>query len=180
MYFCPNCSYLFDISKSSTILKTEDDRVILKKIPDLFKKIDDKEDLSKFKAEFSKEELGKNKRYQKLSDNEKIQVNQVFEDMIVSGAEFKCNNCNYKKKIKDTIRLYQYNVDSIYSVVRSIDDNKLLFMNPIYPRTKDYSCKNINCVSHKDAKNKEAVFFREKDSYLTNYICGICYNSWKV
>jgi hypothetical protein len=92
---------------------------------------------------------------------------------------FKCNNCNYKKRINDTIRLYQLNVDSIYSVYRSMDDNKLLFMNPIYPRTRDFTCKNINCVSHKENK-KEAVFFREKDSYLTNYICGVCYSSWKV
>ena len=87
---------------------------------------------------------------------------------------------NYKKKINETIRLYQLNIESSYSVYRSIDDNKLLFMNPIYPRTRNYSCKNINCISHKDDKNKEAVFFRDKDSYLTNYICGTCYNSWKV
>ena len=38
----------------------------------------------------------------------------------------------------------------------------------------------INCISHKDQTNKEAVFFREKDLYLTNYVCGVCYSSWKV
>ena len=90
------------------------------------------------------------------------------------GIMLKCNNCNFSKKIKETIRLYQLNVSSVYSVYRSQDDNKLLFLNPIYPRTRDYSCKNVNCITHKDETNKESVFFREKDSYLTNY------NLWMI
>ena len=178
MYFCPNCSYLFDISKSSTILKTEDDRVILKKIPDLFKKIDDKEDLSKFKAEFSKEELGKNKRYQKLSDNEKIQVNQVFEDMIVSGAEFKCNNCNYKKQITETTLLYQIITQDKFIKIKNLDENKLLCHDPTYPHTHDYTCKNPNCETHKKPDLKDSIFIREKNSYKLNYICCVCYYNW--
>ena len=82
--------------------------------------------------------------------NNIIKLNTLFnKPSNISGIMFKCNNCNYSKKIKDTIKLYQMNVDSVYSVYRSIDDNKLLSMNPIYPRTKDYECKNINCITHK-------------------------------
>ena len=186
MYFCPKCNYSFDISKATVEDKeqSEDTRKKIDNIETAIKKLKDGKKLEEYKADFTMEDLENNKIYIKLDDDDKDKLKVLFEESssnsIGGGIMFKCNNCNYKKKIKDTIRLYQYNVDSIYSVVRSIDDNKLLFMNPIYPRTKDYSCKNINCVSHKDAKNKEAVFFREKDSYLTNYICGICYNSWKV
>ena len=57
MYFCPNCSYLFDIAKSSKVSKDieADTRVVIKKL-------EDNEDLSKYKAEFSKDEMAKNKK----------------------------------------------------------------------------------------------------------------------
>ncbi len=186
MYFCPKCNYSFDISKSTAEDKeesVEDNRKSLDNVESALKRLKAGKNLNDYKADFKLEDLESNKIYIKLDEEDKDKMKVLFEKpsaSLLGGIMFKCNNCNYKKRINETIRLYQLNVDSAYSVYRSIDDNKLLFMNPIYPRTKDYSCKNINCISHKDEKNKEAVFFRDKDSYLTNYICGICYNSWKV
>ena len=184
MYFCPKCNYSFDISKATTEDKEllEDNRKHLDNVESALKRLKAGKNLNEYKADFKLEDLESNKIYMKLNDNDKAKMKVLFEDAssYIGGIMFKCNNCNYKKKINETIRLYQLNIESSYSVYRSIDDNKLLFMNPIYPRTRDYSCKNINCISHKDDKNKEAVFFRDKDSYLTNYICGTCYNSWKV
>ena len=185
MYFCPKCNYSFDISKATAEDKdqpVEDNRKILDNVESALKRLKAGKNLNDYKADFKLEDLESHKIYIKLDDEDKDKMKVLFEgpSSQIGGIMFKCNNCNYKKKINETIRLYQLNIDSAYSVFRSIDDNKLLFMNPIYPRTRDYTCKNINCISHKDEKNKEAVFFREKDSYLTNYICGTCYNSWKV
>jgi hypothetical protein len=58
MYFCPNCSYLFDISKSSTISNI-DSRKPISKVSDILKLLDNdnKLDLTKFKAEFTKETI---------------------------------------------------------------------------------------------------------------------------
>ena len=61
------------------------------------------------------------------------------------------------------------------------------YSNNIQPECRcsnDYP-RNLNndstfCVSNKDETNKEAVFFRDKDLYLTNYVCGVCYSNWKV
>jgi DNA-directed RNA polymerase subunit M/transcription elongation factor TFIIS len=185
MYFCPKCNYSFDISKNVAPEKPEqaqeDTRKKLDNIDSALKRLKAGKLLTEYKAEFSLEDLEANNDYIKLDDDEKDKMKTLFNSVqLIGGIIFKCNNCNYKKKINETIRLYQLNVDSVYSVYRSMDDNKLLFLNPIYPRTHDYNCKNINCISHKDETNKEAVFFREKDSYLTNYICGVCYSSWKV
>ena len=183
MYFCPKCNYSFDISKNVAADNTpeEDTRKILDNIESAIKRLKAGKNLNAYKANFTLEDLENNAHYIKLSDEDKQKLNILFNiTASIGGIMFKCNNCNYKKKINETIKLYQLNIDSVYSVYRSMDDNKLLFMNPIYPRTYDYSCKNINCISHKDETNKEAVFFREKDSYLTNYVCGICYSSWKV
>ena len=109
----------------------------------------------------------------KVSDTNKEDLEILFQDNMIGYIEFKCSNCNYRKSITETIKLYQMNVKSQYNIFRSIDDNKILAMNPIYPRTKDYNCKNIECITHKDPSIKEAVFFREKDTYELNYICTI-------
>jgi len=55
MYFCPNCSYLFDISKSSKISKETDERTSIKKLTEAFIKLEEKENLTKYKADFSKD-----------------------------------------------------------------------------------------------------------------------------
>jgi hypothetical protein len=181
MYFCPKCNYSFDISKAGADDKTEDTRKSLDNVESALKRLKAGKNLNEYKADFKLEDLESNKIYMKLDDDDKEKIKVLFGSVSsIGGIMFKCNNCNYKKKINETIRLYQLNIDSVFSVYRSMDDNKLLFLNPIYPRTQDYTCKNVNCVSHKDEKNKEAVFFREKDSYLTNYVCGVCYSSWKV
>jgi hypothetical protein len=186
MYFCPKCNYSFDISKNVVSDKTEqkiddDTRKSLDNVESAIKRLKAGKNLNNYKADFTFEDLENNSHYIKLEDEEKEKLNVLFNTNVsIGGIMFKCNNCNYKKKINETIKLYQLNVDSVYSVYRSIDDNKLLFLNPIYPRTRDYSCKNINCISHKDESKKESVFFREKDSYMTNYVCGVCYSSWKV
>lgn len=178
MYFCPTCNYSFDISKSTN---TVDNRKNLDNPIEALKRLKANKDLTNYVASFPKEELTEHKIYKKLSDENKEMLDVLFSDnKTFGGIEFKCINCNYRKPINETIKLYQMNIKSQYNVYRSIEDNKLLAMNPIYPRTKDYTCKNIECLTHKDTAIKEAVFFREKDSYELNYLCTVCYNSWTI
>jgi DNA-directed RNA polymerase subunit M/transcription elongation factor TFIIS len=180
MYFCPKCNYTFDISKA-TKDDSSDTRKELNEPNDAFKRLKADKDLSNYIAKFSREDLENTSIYKSLSDDMKEKLDVLFQKNIsTSNIEFKCNNCNYRKKIRESIKLYEMNVNSTHTIYHSIEDNKLLAMNPIYPRTKDYECKNINCITHKDDKLKEAVFYREKDSYVTNYICNVCFNSWKV
>ena len=178
MYFCPNCSYLFDIAKSSKLSKEIDTRDVIKKIPDAFKKLKDNENLSKYKAEFSKDEMAKNKKYQKLKEDDKIKINQLFEEIVSSGAEFKCNNCNFSKQITETTLLYQINLEDKVVKIKSLEENKLICKDPLLPHTRDYTCKNPSCITHKNTSIKDAVFLREKSSYKLNYICTVCYYNW--
>lgn len=181
MYFCPKCNYSFDISKATGGEGVDESKKIINDIAGAVKRVIAGKDMSNYISKFTQEELEQDKSYKKLSDEMKDNMKQLFNTISSTGGiEFKCNNCNYRKKIKETIRLYQMNVDSSYSIHRSQDDNKLLALNPIYPRTRDYTCKNINCITHKDENIKEAVFYREKDSYQTNYICNVCFSGWKV
>jgi DNA-directed RNA polymerase subunit M/transcription elongation factor TFIIS len=178
MYFCPKCNYSFDIAKS---IKTTTERKPLDSPRELFKRFKAKKNLANYVATFSKKELTDHAIYVKLSDDEKESLDIVFNKTVAfGGIEFKCVNCNYRKPINKTISLYQLNISSTFKINKSIEDNKLLAMNPIYPRTKDYTCKNTNCITHADVASKEAVYYRDKDSYETNYLCIKCYNSWNV
>ena len=177
MFFCPNCSYLFDISKS---LKTQvtDDRIIINKINDAFIKLDENVDMTKYKATFLKEDMTKNKKYQKFTDENKIKMNLLFEEQVSSGAEFKCNNCNYIKPISETTLLYQINVEDKLEKVKTLQENQLLINDPLLPHTHDYTCKNPSCITHTKSELKDSVFMREKNSYKLNYICCICFYNW--
>lgn len=178
MYFCPSCSYSFDIVKSSQVDDTKDTRMKVDKMADAFKLFESEKDLSKYVATFKREETSKNKRYQKLSEIDKAKFNQLFEELISGGAEFKCYNCNNVKPITKTILLYNLNLEEKTNKFRTLEENEFICKDPILPRTHDYSCKNPNCITHKDPKKKEAVFIKDKDSFKVIYICCVCYYSW--
>ncbi len=178
MYFCPKCSYLFDISKSSKVSKSDDTRIQISKLTDAFKKLEENEDLGKYKAGFSKDEMAKNKKYQKLKEEDKIKMNGLFEEIVSSGAEFKCENCFYTKQITETTLLYQVNLEDKNVKVKSIEENELICKDPLLPHTHDYTCKNPSCITHKDTKQKNAVFYKERGSYKVNYICTVCFYNW--
>jgi hypothetical protein len=176
MYFCPSCSYSFDIVKSSQTSQ-KDVRVNIEKIAEALKLFEANEDMSKYVASFSREDTNKNKKYQKFDDNQKAKFNLIFEELISSGAEFKCNNCNNIQPIKETILLYNINMEE-KNKMRTLEENEFICKDPILPRTHDYNCKNPNCITHKDKSKKESVFFKEKNSFRVNYICTVCYYSW--
>ena len=176
MYFCPQCNYSFDISK----LTSEESKKILSTPEDVIKRFRAGKDLSNYSVNFTKKELLNHKKVIKLSDDDKKKLNVLFENSnSFERIEFKCTNCNFRKPINNSIKLYEIDLmnDNI-SNFKSIEENKLLFNNPIYPRTRDYTCKNINCITHKDKTNKEAVFYKDKKSQLLTYICGVCYTNW--
>jgi hypothetical protein len=104
-----------------------------------------------------------------------MKLNKLFEEITVSGAEFKCNNCNFKEQIDKTKMLYQYEVNQNKLNIKDLEENELTCRNPILPRTHDYICKNISCPTNTKNKTKEAVFYRNNDNYKVNYICCVCY-----
>lgn len=179
MYFCPQCYYSFDIVKATDGSNKEDTRVVLKKPSDAIKKVELDLDMTQFKADFKLDDLEKNTKYKKLSEDKQELLKKLFEESSISYAEFKCNNCNFIEPIKNSILLYQYDVDNNNEYIRTKEENMLACQNPILPRTHDYICKNEDCPTNKDKKiSKEAVFFRDNNSFKINYICCICLHNW--
>jgi hypothetical protein len=177
MYFCPSCSYSYDITKSSTTV-SKDSRIEILKMTEAIKIYDENKDMSKYIALFNRDDTSKNKKYQKFDDKQKVIFNQIFDVLTSSGAEFKCNNCNNIQPITSTVLLYNLNMENKNNLTKTIEENEFICNDPILPRTHDYTCKNPNCITHKDITLKESVFYKEKNSFKVNYICTVCYFSW--
>ena len=179
MYFCPNCNYTLDISKSFGNENIKE-KTSIKKPNDAIKLFESNENINfeNYKAEFKFEELEKNSKFKKLSQENKNKFNILFLINNIINAEFKCNNCNFTKEITESIILYEYNVFDKINKIKNIEENELYSKNPTLPRTRDYICKNISCPTITKKKNKEAVFFRDINSYKINYICCVCYHNW--
>ena len=174
-FFCPNCNYDLGISKK-TDLKDDDDKQEIT-LEEIFKKLSKKEKLSKYIPNFKKSDLETNKKYLKLPSSDKKKLDSLFVNKLLE-AELSCQNCGYSKVLEETIKLYEYNVnDTNYS--KTLDDNKLLCLDPTLPRTRDFTCKNSSCPTLKGG-TKEAVFMRIPKSYNLTYICTTCYHSWNI
>ena len=114
-----------------------------------------------------------------MSETDKESFKILFKTNNITHAQFKCNNCNYTREITESILLFQYIVSDNIDKIKSLEENKLICNNPILPRTHDYICKNIMCLSNTNNKiKKEAVFHRDKNTYKINYICCICNHNW--
>jgi len=178
MYFCPKCNYIFDIAKSYNI-SNNDNKIVLKKSSDAIKIFETDKHLTNYKAEFTVDELEKNPKFKKMSETDKESFKILFKTNNITHAQFKCNNCNYTREITESILLFQYIVSDNIDKIKSLEENKLICNNPILPRTHDYICKNIMCLSNTNNKiKKEAVFHRDKNTYKINYICCICNHNW--
>lgn len=177
VFFCPDCLYSLGISKSTSLDNYDDERTVIESVGDALKILSKNENLLDYKANFSKNDILKNKKYQKLSVNEKTKLNQLFMSKILE-ADLNCSNCGYKKQVNETIKLYEFNVNDKTNDIRNLEDNKLLTLDPTLPRTRDFTCKNINCITHKSKEPREAVFMRNPKSYNLTHICTTCYYSW--
>ena len=181
MYFCPKCSYSLDISKVDKFIDSKKDKLSLSTI-NLKKIIKKSIDLSDFSIDFSINKLEQNNFYKKLKTDEKINLkNHIFgsKSSKTSNVEFVCTNCQWNNPITETTLLFKTGIDENKFELKH-SDYKLLTKDPTLPRTSDYICKNLKCVSNIPGNKlkKEAVFMRNPDTYSLTYICTICNYGW--
>lgn len=184
MSFCPKCNYLLDIHKSKIVdsklqsIKHQQKLPLKSVAQGITQIIKNKKDSELFEAKFTKEQMFKNKNYSKLDIEDKNKMLNLFQQYGGNiGVMFLCTNCNWNKEINETIKLYNYNKDNKLKKILP-DEYYLMVHNPIYSRTKNYECKNKDCPTHKNKNIKEAIFFKEDNSLIINYVCGTCYNTW--
>lgn len=196
MFFCPNCNYAFDITKSSSTQKggvveesSENISDTLDQYGKIIKAILDKEDPGDL-TKISIDNLLKNTTYKKLKNKQKEYVYNVVQDLLPktdkkllqektdklgdqNKAFFVCNNCGFLKKIEPQTLIFSRTSESI-SQSYSVQDFSDMLHSNILPITRKYNCPNEKCESHKDTSKLEASFFRLNNTNKIKYICRTC------
>lgn len=180
--FDVNISETIDSSKKTTVKSSE------KLLEELIGGSDE-ETLKKVNID----SLIKNPAFNKLSNNEKsLVINKINEetnkelgqiskstDTVVSKeCYFYCKTCGYYEIIPDKMFIFSRGdekKDDIYNF--NFINNK---NDPTLPNTQKYTCINDKCSTHKEPQLKNAVFYRQKGSYTTRYICTICDAFWNT
>ena len=139
------------------------------------------------------EELIKNPTFNKLSNTEKTilinkineqnnkeigQISKTLDSVINNECYFYCKTCGYYELIPDKMFIFSRGdekKDDIYNF-NFVNYKK----DPTLPNTKKYNCINDKCFTHKEPKLKNAIFYRQKGSYSTRYICSVCDSFWNT
>jgi len=215
MYYCPNCSNIFDITKdltqkqsggkidkeeseesdvsvsTETITTSEGGSLSFDK---LIEKILNNKDIKESDVDDIKlHKLNKSSSYKKLSKDDKTKVLNMIEDnkskskkSVVKSVQqkdkshsifFICKNCSYYKKIKPKTLIFSKVSESI-SQSYNIDNQSNKIHSKILPLTRKYNCPNEKCVTHEKPSLKEAVMYKDTNSYAIKYICKSCYTEW--
>jgi len=140
---------------------------------------------------FDINDLNKNATFNKLTNNQKtLVINRILEKVpknmkIIKSSNINkesynyCKTCGYYKKIKNKTSIFtRGNEKKNYSYNLKLSQYKHDFTLPC---TKKYNCINESCNTHKNPKNKYALFMRDSEySYNIKYICIICDSSWNT
>ena len=177
MFLCPKCNYSYMISKNKNM---SDDKITISKVNQVFKILD--ENINAYIFDFPVDKLKKSKRFQKLDKDVQTKLIDNFKNKkrVEINTIFSCTNCSNVEPITTTVKLFEIRKDKEGS--KKLESYQLDYYinDPSLPRTRDYNCKNPDCVTHVKKDNKEAVFFREKDSYQLKYICTVCSHLWSL
>lgn len=87
-----------------------------------------------------------------------------------------CSNCGYSRPLDPDFHILSMNPEGVASVHDYSDESKIRnsVHSGIYPRTREFTCPNKDCLSLKKGNPTEAVFMRDGDSYRMIYVCTMC------
>jgi len=174
--FCPKCNNLYDVTDN--INKTQHGSSYNMTSKDIINNILSDNELSSI---YSIQKITKSKDFRGLSDDDKkkikdylkekkIEIEKNSENIKNNKAYFICSNCGNYEEIQDETLIagkYFESNNKKFDYTDYINDSTL-------PITRNYICYNKNCESHKDPSKKQAVFFRDVNSYKITYICKTC------
>lgn len=183
MFYCPKCLNIYNITKTLNNV-TQSGGVNL---DELVTKVLNNENIDDIKLD-DLNELKLSSNFKKLSNKQKDFVYNTLSEKVSKHIKnevpiqrnmyFICKNCGNSESIKEGTMIVSKEKQNT-----NIDNNsnfnvkEYLNMN-VLPRTRQYSCPNDKCNSHKDKNVKSALFMRLPDSYKMRYICEACETVW--
>jgi len=177
MISCNKCGYGFNFKKASEII---DDFELIKEPVNFIENV--LQENNKIVCDFNLSQLTKNKVFQKLDNNQKTKIKNMYKftnENLESRGLLVCSNCFFVKFIEPNQILLE---DTFVSSVKNdnIFHTELRTKDKTLPRTREYTCINKNCVSHKNPSLREAVIYRKRNTMITYYMCCACNEYWKI
>jgi len=189
MKFCKHCNYVLNISK--TPLQTDDKVVYTIETMDQYlnylknvstevnHEVELKIDMETLKSKLMGKFKKNTKKVDELLVNYNVIKNKNVQD---TNIYFICQNCHSSFEIEPGTIILSTNLDSNNQRIQQ-HDLKFKIMDPTLPRTKDFICPNKECETNNLTKaenllNREAIIFRESQSFITRYVCTTCITDW--
>lgn len=189
MFTCEKCGSLYNITKD--VRNVQKGGKINKTISDIHQQFMDNDMVDSTRLEkITFNDLVNNEIYEKMtSKNKKRLVSKIKavdknfisggqdadQDIVSNASYFICKFCQNHKPIEPGTLLYSKSYTSVQdqdneNYKNYVDDNTLL-------RTRNYICKNKNCPTHTNAKDKQAVLTKNNQHQIV-YICTTCKTDW--
>lgn len=204
MFYCKHCNNTMDIAKTIDNLDLSgggdltESTVEMKggdAMGDIIDRIISKKKISASEvSNLSLPQLIKHIAYKKLKSSEKERVYNTINDLLPkdkkvkkqgnekntsNSAFFICNNCGHHEAIKPKTMIYSKTLEGGNSTL-VVEDQVSKVYSSILPKTRQYTCVNKDCISHKDVAKKIAVFYRLTGIYRMGYTCMACKSTWTV
>ena len=188
MFYCPKCLNIYNITKS---IKTTE-QIGGSKLDDIIEKILSNEDIEEKDYKLDEDDLiqlNKMDSYKKLQNKQKDYVYNYLNDLVqkkkvsnksekvIKKMYFICKSCGNNEPIKEGSMIISRQTNKEITNDNGFNVKEYLEMK-IYPRTRQYSCLNDKCDSHKNSEKKSAMFMRIDGTYKIRYICEACETSW--
>jgi len=180
MFYCQKCNNLYDITDNvNKIQKGSSYNMTSREI------INNILNNIEISNSSSIQKIIKSKDFRKLADDDKKKVKDYVREKKVEmekntkdiknlKAFFICSNCGNYEEIKDETLI----AGKYFEINNKNSDFTDYIYDSTLPITRNYICHNKNCDSHKNPEKKQAVFFRDLNSYKIIYICKTCKTSW--
>ena len=189
MEFCSNCSSLLEIVQDNNLPVQSGGVNYETIIESILLNIDNIDSIKKTLNNIEIKDILKSSEYKSLSLNNQELLYNIIEEILPSNKKkissiisnkseniydifYKCNDCSYSKLIEPNTLIYS---ESVKKEESHLTDLSYLIDDPLYPRTKNYTCINKECESH-TSTNKMALFKRMNNKKLL--ICEICKHQW--
>lgn len=106
-------------------------------------------------------------------------TNNVNNDEINKTSYFICNTCGNYEPIKKNTMLFTITKDNKSHYIPENINTDFKINNHTLLKTRNYSCPNKNCETHKNPELKLANMEHiNYNSYKVRYTCFVCKTQW--
>jgi hypothetical protein len=144
---------------------------------------------------YEEKQLIKNASFHKLSSKNRELVLGAVQHMLPDNEKklhgkdgmsssrklnFHCGNCGFQTSLKPGTEIFQESILDTAQKSQDLSKYRDMADDPTLPRTRNYTCPNEKCDTHKKPSLSEMVSIRVNNyNFSTVFVCCVCRSSWQ-